>query len=335
MKTFNIAILGATGMVGREMLKVLAMQDLPIGSLKAFASPKNAGISLPFGEGKVVVEALERDSFKGVDLVLGAVNADLARKYAPAIAQSGAIFIDNSSAFRLKQDVPLVIPQINSEDAFHHRGIIANPNCSTIIALTAVAALNRISPIRSMVVSTYQAVSGAGAGGLSELNRQMHDYAFGKPLRASVFAHPIAANVIAQIGSDCGNGYTSEEMKMQNEARKILHAPDLNISCTCVRVPVPRCHSISVMLVTERRIDVSEARAALSSAPGCRVIDDLDRNLCPMPIHASDQDLVLVGRIRADLTNANGLCLWCCADQLRKGAATNAVQIAALLAPTL
>ena len=267
-----------------------------------------------------------------MDIVLGAAQADLARKMAPAIVKSGAVFVDNSSAFRMCDDVPLIVPEINPEDVRKHHGIISNPNCSTIITLTAVAALNRLSPIRTMVASTYQAVSGAGAGGLAELEKQVRDYAAGQPLTASTFPYQIAFNVIPQIGSDSGNGYTSEEMKMQNEGRKIMHLPELKVTCTCVRVPVLRSHSISVTLVTDRKISVDEARAAIAAAPGCRLVDDLDAKAYPMPLDTSDQDIVFVGRIRDDLTNENGLSLWCCGDQIRKGAATNAIQIAELLA---
>ena len=263
--------------------------------------------------------------------MLGAAQADLARKFAPAIVRSGAVFIDNSSAFRMNGEVPLVVPEINPDDARKHRGIIANPNCSTIITLTAIAALNRISPIRTLVASTYQAVSGAGAAGLMELEEQVRDYAAGKPLSANAFPYQIAFNALPQIGSDSGNGYTTEEMKMQNEGRKILHLPELRATCTCVRVPVLRSHSISATIVTERKISVAEARAAIANAPGCKLVDDLDAKQYPMPLATSDQDLVQVGRIREDLTNENGLALFCCGDQIRKGAATNAVQIAELL----
>ena len=331
MKKYNVAILGATGAVGREMLKVLEERRFPINTLKALASARSAGTRLPFCGGEVVVEEATEHSFEGMDIVLGAAQADLARKMAPAIVKSGAVFVDNSSAFRMCDDVPLIVPEINPEDAKKHHGIISNPNCSTIITLTAVAALSRLSPIRTMVASTYQAVSGAGAGGLAELEQQVRDYAAGQPLTVSTFPYQIAFNVIPQIGSDSGNGYTSEEMKMQNEGRKIMHLPDLKVTCTCVRVPVLRSHSISVTLVTDRKISVDEARAAIAAAPGCRLVDDLDAKAYPMPLDTSDQDIVFVGRIRDDLTNENGLSLWCCGDQIRKGAATNAIQIAELL----
>lgn len=331
MKQYHIAVLGATGAVGREMLKILLERRFPIASLRALASARSAGTRIPFGSDEIPVEEATDASFAGADIVLGAAQADLARKFAPAIVRSGAVFIDNSSAFRMNGEVPLVVPEINPDDVRKHRGIIANPNCSTIITLTAIAALNRISPIRTLVASTYQAVSGAGAAGLMELEEQVRDYAAGKPLSANAFPYQIAFNALPQIGSDSGNGYTTEEMKMQNEGRKILHLPELRATCTCVRVPVLRSHSISATIVTERKISVAEARAAIANAPGCKLVDDLDAKQYPMPLATSDQDLVQVGRIREDLTNENGLALFCCGDQIRKGAATNAVQIAELL----
>ena len=331
MKNVNVAILGATGAVGREMLKVLWERKFPIKSLKALASARSAGKKLPFGDGEIVVEEATEQSFEGMDIVLGAAQNPLAKQFAPAIVKAGAVFVDNSSAFRMDDSVPLVVPEINPQDVKNHKGIISNPNCSTIITLTAVSALNRLSPIRAMVASTYQAVSGAGAGGLAELEQQVRDYAAGKPMEAKVFPWQIAFNVIPQIGGDTGNGYTSEEMKMQNEGRKIMHLPDLRVTCTCVRVPVLRSHSISVTLRTERKISVEEARAAIAAAPGCRLVDDLENKSYPMPLDTSDQDIVFVGRIRDDLTDEKGLSLWCCGDQIRKGAATNAIQIAELL----
>ena len=331
MNKVNVAILGATGAVGREMLKVLQERHFPINQLKALASARSAGMKLPFGDGEVVVEEATENSFEGMDIVLGAAQNPLAKQFAPAIVKAGAVFVDNSSAFRMSDEVPLVVPEINPEDVKKHKGIIANPNCSTIITLTAVAALNRVSPIQTMVASTYQAVSGAGAGGLAELEQQVKDYAAGNELTAKVFPWQIAFNVIPQIGGDTGNGYTTEEMKMQNEGRKIMHLPELKVSCTCVRVPVLRSHSISVTLRTERKISVEEARAAIAAAPGCRLVDDLDNKVYPMPLDTSDQDIVFVGRIREDLTDDKGLSLWCCGDQIRKGAATNAIQIAELL----
>ena len=331
MKKVNIAVLGATGAVGREMLKVLQERQFPINRIKALASARSAGKELPFGDGTLVVEEATERSFEGMDIVLGAASNELAKQLAPAIVKAGAVFVDNSSAFRMDPEVPLVVPEINPDDVKLHKGVISNPNCSTIITLTAVAALNRISPIQSMVASTYQAVSGAGAGGLIELEQQVADHTAGRKSEPSVFPYQIAFNLIPQIGGDSGNGYTSEEMKLHNEGRKILHLPEMNVTCTCVRVPVFRSHSISVTVRTERKISVEEARAAIAQAPGCRLVDDLNAKIYPMPLDTSDQDIVFVGRIRDDLTCENGLSLWCCGDQIRKGAATNAIQIAELL----
>lgn len=330
MKELRIAILGATGAVGREMMKLLEEYGLPVSELRLLCSERSAGKTLPFRGEEITLRAADENSFEGLDFVLGAVESDMSRRFAPAIVKSGAVYIDNSSAFRLEEGVPLVVPEINGADAFTHRGIIANPNCSSIITLLAVAALARLSPIRSMVACTYQAVSGAGAAGLQELEQQLADRAAGRELHRSVFPAQIACNVIPFIGRELPNGYTDEEMKMQNEGRKILHLPELRVSCTCVRVPVLRSHSISVTVRTERKISPEEARAAIASFPGCAVAEDLEGRDYPTPLDSSDQDAVWVGRIREDLTG-DGLNLWCCGDQLRKGAAANAVQILRLL----
>ena len=327
MKTYNVAILGATGAVGREMYKVLMERKFPIGQLKLLASARSAGKVL---NGHTVEEATE-DSFRGMDIVLGAASNDLARRMAPHIKAAGAVFVDNSSAFRLLDDVPLVVPEINPEDAKKHNGIIANPNCSTIISMVAVNALRELSPIEAITASTYQAVSGAGAGGLAELEAQARAYAAGEAMNVETFPYQILFNLIPQIGSPCENGYTTEEMKMQNEGRKILHLPEMKVTCTCVRVPVLRSHSISLSVRTKEKISVDAAREAIAKARGCKLVDDLANKQYPMPLDTSDQDLVYVGRIRDDLTDERALALWCAGDQIRKGAATNAVQIAELL----
>ncbi len=331
MKTYTVAILGATGAVGQEMRKLLEERNFPVGTLKLLASARSAGKEVLFRGEPVVIEEARDEAFQGVDIVLGAAENDIAMQFAPAIKAAGAVFVDNSSAFRLDPTVPLVIPEVNGEDAKHHNGIISNPNCSTIITLTAVAALNRLSPIQTMVASTYQAVSGAGVAGISELHQQVSDLEAGKEAQVKTFAHQIAFNLIPQIGGEQFEGYTSEEMKLQNEGRKILHLPEMKVSCTCVRVPVVRSHSISATMTFQNSITVEEARAAIAAAPGCKLVDDLKQNQYPMPLDTSDQDLVWVGRIRPDLTNPGGITLWCCGDQVRKGAATNAVQIAELL----
>ena len=329
-KLYRVGILGATGAVGREMMKILAERNFPLRELRLLASARSAGTQLTFGDRMLTVQEAADDAFDGLDIVLGAAQNAVAKRFAPSIAAAGAVFIDNSSAFRMDPSVPLVIPEINPDDVQSHHGIIANPNCSTIITLTAVNALNRLSPIVSMIASTYQAVSGAGTGGPLELEREVTDLANGRPVQPSVFPYQIAYNVIPQIGSADIEGYTTEEMKMQNEGRKILHLPQLKVSCTCVRVPVMRSHSISVLVRTREPITVEQARMAIDSAPGCRLVDDLENKQYPMPLDTSEQDIVCVGRIRPDLTG-DGINLWCCGDQVRKGAATNAVQIAELL----
>ena len=327
MKKYNVAILGATGAVGQEMLKVLEEYDIPVGKLLPLASAKSAGDTVRFKGEDVKIEEAREESFEGMDFVLGAVKNPMSRRFAPAIVKSGAVYIDNSSAFRMDPDVPLVVPEINGEDAFSNKGIIANPNCSSIITLMAVAALAKLSPIKSMIACTYQAVSGAGQAGLVELESQMLALAEGKAVEPKVFPAQIAMNVIPHIGDELDNLYTDEEMKMQNEGRRILHAPELAVTCTCVRVPVMRSHSISVTLRTERKISVEEAKDAIRAFPGVRLIDDYQGRNYPTPLDTSNQDLVWVGRVREDLTDANGLTLWCCGDQIRKGAAANAVQI--------
>ena len=331
MKLYTVAVLGATGAVGQEMMKILEERNFPVGKLIPLASARSAGKTLKFkGEDVTIQEACDT-AFEGVDIVLGAAENDIAQKFAPAIVKAGAVFVDNSSAFRLDPNVPLIVPEINPEDVSWHKGIISNPNCSTIITVTAVNALNQLSPIKAMTASTYQAVSGAGAGGPIELMNEVEALREGKTYEPKVFSHQIAYNLIPQIGGEQFEGYTSEEMKMQNEGRKIMHLPELKVSCTCVRVPVVRSHSISVSLHFDNKITVAEAREVLKRAPGVKLVDDLAKKEYPMPLDTSDQDIVFVGRIRPDLTDDNGLCLWCCGDQVRKGAATNAIQIAELL----
>ena len=331
MKLYTVAVLGATGAVGQEMIKILQERNFPVGKLLPLASARSAGKTLKFKGEDVTIEEARDEAFQGVDIVLGAAENDIAKRFAPAIVKAGAVFVDNSSAFRLDPKVPLIVPEINPEDVKNHQGIISNPNCSTIITVTAVNALNNISPIRTMTASTYQAVSGAGAGGPIELMNEVEAIREGKTYEPKVFSHQIAYNLIPQIGGEQFEGYTSEEMKMQNEGRKIMHLPELKVSCTCVRVPVVRSHSISVSLHFDKHISVQEAREVIAKAPGCRLVDDLANRQYPMPLDTSDQDIVFVGRIRPDLTDDNGLCLWCCGDQVRKGAATNAIQIAELL----
>ena len=331
MKTYTVAILGATGAVGQEMIRVLQERNFPVGKLIPLASKRSAGKTLKFrGEDITIQEACDT-AFEGVDIVLGAAENDIAKQFAPAIVASGAVFVDKSSAFRMDPKVPLIIPEVNPQDVAWHNGIISNPNCSTIITLTAVNALNSIAPIRTMTASTYQAVSGAGAGGPIELMGEVEALAKGETYEPKIFPYQIAFNLIPQIGGESFEGYTSEEMKMQNEGRKIMHLPELKVSCTCVRVPVVRSHSISVSCHFDVPVTVEQVRQVIAKAPGVKLVDDLGAKQYPMPLDTSDQDIVFVGRIRPDLTDDNGVCLWCCGDQVRKGAATNAIQIAELL----
>ena len=331
MKLYNVGILGATGAVGQEMMKILLERKFPVGELRPIASARSAGSEIDFGGRKCTIVEASDDAFEGLDIVLGAAENDIAERFAPAIVKAGAVFVDNSSAFRLDPKVPLVIPEINPEDVKWHSGIISNPNCTTIVTLVAINALAKESPIETIIASSYQAVSGAGKNGIDELHDEVAALAEGKPVEPKVFQYQIAYNVIPQIGGEAFEGYTSEEMKMQNEGRKIMHLPELKVSCTCVRVPVVRSHSVSIVVRTKEKISVERARELIAAAPGCWLVDDLANKRYPMPLETSDQDLVFVGRIRDDLTSDNGLNIWCCGDQVRKGAATNAVQIAQLL----
>lgn len=315
----KVGIVGATGAVGRQMIACLEERNISIEELRLFASEKSKGTKLPFRDTKVEVRIVEDGCFDGLDYVLGAVSNALSKQYRPMIEKAGAVYIDNSSAFRMEEDVPLVIPEINGEDALQHHGTIANPNCSTIITLMAIAPINDLSKITSIQACTFQAVSGAGKQGIEELENEIQ----GNQKEAKVFPAQIAYNVIADIGTMLDNGYTTEEMKMQNEGRKILHLPNLKVTCTCVRVPVYRSHSISASIVTEQQISIEDAKNAIRQFDG----DVLCEDTIPMPLDTSDQDLVYVGRIRRDLVNDNGLVVWCCGDQIRKGAATNAVEI--------
>lgn len=326
MRKLKLAILGATGAVGREMLRLVEEYEIPVERLLLLAGEKSAGTFLEFRGEALRVQAARDESFEGLDYVLGAAEPEIARRFVPAIRRAGAVLIDNSSAFRLDPEVPLVVPEINGADAKKHRGLIANPNCSTVITLMAVAAIHALSPIESMVVSTYQAVSGAGTRGLLALDEELRVALRGEYPSSGVFPAPIAMNVIPHIGSRLENGYTDEEMKLQNESRRILHSPALRVSCTCVRVPVQRSHSISVNLFTREALELQAVEDALRRFPGVALGGNGVRDF-PTPLDAAGDDLVRVGRLRRDLTRENGLSLWCCGDQLRKGAAANALQI--------
>jgi len=328
MSKLTVAILGATGEVGKEMLNSLLERKIPIKELKLFASARSAGQKVQFGDQQLTIETLTTDCFEGIDVVLCALDDDIAKIYLPEAKKQGCLIIDNSSIYRLDDTVPLVVPEVNPSDIFNHQGIIANPNCSTIIALVAIAKLHKVAHINSMIVSTYQAVSGAGKLGIDELENQVADLAEGKPVTPKVFPYQIAYNLIPQIGGFNAEGHSSEEMKLQNEGRKILHHPDLDVTCTCVRVPVIRSHSEAITLFLEKDLSVEEARDIVSQTDGIKLVDDLDHQGYPMPLDTSNQDLVYVGRIRkSKVGNQQVLTLWCCGDQVRKGAATNAVQI--------
>lgn len=332
MNRKKVAILGATGAVGQEMLKAMVDKQLAIDIIQ-LASKNSEGRIIEYSEKKWIIQEATSDSFKGVDYVLGAVSNELAIKFAPIIKQNSAIFIDNSSAFRMQTEVPLIIPEINATDVQWHNGVIANPNCSTIITLMAVYGLHQVNPIKRMIVSTYQAVSGAGKQGIDEL---LNQEAGNKQSDLSVFDYPIFHNLIPKIGQSTETGSTSEELKMLNESIKILHHENLLVSCTCVRVPVIRCHSVSVNLEFQQPLSASEAKVILQKTSGVALLDDLNNNIYPMPFNTSEQDIIHVGRVRNDasIEDNKGLILWACGDQLRKGAATNAVQILELLLKT-
>ena len=332
MKALKVGILGATGAVGEQMRIVLAERKFPIAELRLFGSARSAGTEVEFDGKMVKVEEATPEAFEGLDLLLGAADNDVAKKFLPDAAKKGIVVVDNSSAFRLDPEVPLVIPEVNPEDVKWSKGLIANPNCATIIAFTAVAALHRKARLRRMVASTYQAVSGAGRGGMEDLEEEVKT---GRPVLRT-FPYPIAYNLIPQIGGFNDLGYTSEEMKLQNEGRKMLHDDTFLVSCTCVRVPIMRSHSEALTLEFEKEISPEEAREILQNAPGVKLWDDPAEKHYPMPMLTSDQDLVYVGRIRRDLAATKDaynrlLSLFCCADQIRKGAATNAIQIAEIV----
>lgn len=339
MKQYTVAILGATGAVGTQMLQCLDEQNFPVGELKLLASARSAGkvVSTPWGD--VTIEEARPEAFDGCDIVLGAAEDDVARALLPEAVKRGAVAVDNSHAFRLDPDVPLVVPEINGADVLNHKGIISNPNCATIIGLVPTWPLHQLAGVTRMIVSTYQAASGAGVPGMRELEAQIGALGRGEKIpEPQAFAAQLVSNLIPQIGGEKFEGYTSEEMKMQNEGRKIMHLPELRVNCTCVRVPVMRSHSESITLEFEREITLEQAREALAAAPGVKLVDDLEapsaHDRWPMPIDTSDQDLIWVGRIRRDISNPDalrGITFWCCGDQIRKGAATNAVQIAKLL----
>jgi len=331
----NVALVGATGLVGRLTLSILEARDFPVGRLRLFASPRSAGKRLRFQGDEVPIEAIGDDAFEGCDLVFLSVETPLARQLAPRAVAAGAVVIDDSSAHRLEPDVPLVVPEVNAADLARHRGIIAGPNCSTAQLVVALNPLHRVNPIQRVIVDTYQAVSGTGQAALEELRVQERQVQQGEPPTARVYPHPIVQNLFPHVDSFRDDGYTREEWKMVQETRKILHRPELRMSATCVRVPVPIGHSEAVHVELERAMSPEEARELLAQAPGVRVVDDPTHNVYPMPKDAAGRDEVLVGRIRADQSHPRGLAFWVVGDNLRKGAALNAVQIAEALLPSL
>ena len=330
MRTYHVAIVGATGAVGTEFLQLLESREFPLASLRLLASERSAGRSLVFRGRPHAVELLTADSFKGIDIALFSAGGSRSREFAAAAVQAGALVIDNSSAFRMDPDVPLVIPEINPEDIAWNKGIIANPNCSTIVMLMAVAPLRQLAPVRRIVASTYQAASGAGALAMQELVEQTNDVLRDRPLQRRVFPHPIAFNLFSHNTKIDDTGYNEEERKMIYESRKILHDPHLKITATCIRVPVVRAHSESVNIEFEagHRPALEAIRSALNHFPGVRVVDNREENHFPMPIEASGQDDVLVGRLRYDLSNDDAIDLFLSGDQILKGAALNGLQIA-------
>lgn len=324
-----IAIVGASGAVGQELLAVLEQRQFPLSELRLFGSERSAGTKYLFRGKEHTVQLLRHDdAFKGVDIAFVSVGAGVSRAYAEDITRFGAIMIDNSSAFRMDADVPLVVPEVNAADALNRpRNIIANPNCTTIQMVVALQAIERLSHIRRVHVATYQAASGAGAQAMKELENQYRQVLNGDEVTVNKFAYQLAYNLIPHIDVFTDNGYTKEEMKMFNETRKIMHS-DVKVSATCVRVPSLRAHSESIWIETERPVSVEEAKEAFATSQGCVLMDDPENKIYPMPLFLSGKDDVFIGRIRKDLTDENGLSFWCVSDQIRKGAALNAVQIA-------
>jgi aspartate-semialdehyde dehydrogenase len=325
---YRVAILGATGAVGTELLELLASRNFPLAELKLLASPRSAGTTVEFRGEKLTVAAVDDRSFDGIDIVLASAGGSTSRALAPQAAAAGALVIDNSSAFRMQTDVPLVVPEVNPEAIATHRGIIANPNCTTILMCVAVYPLHKIRPIRRIIAATYQSASGAGARAMEEVRQQAIAILNDRTPPTESFPYPLAFNLFPHNTPINADGYCEEEMKMVNETRKIFNAPEIRVSATCIRVPVLRAHSEALNLEFDAPFPVADARAAISSAPGVQLVEDWEKNYFPMPIDASGKDDVLVGRIRQDLSHANGLELWLCGDQIRKGAALNAVQIA-------
>jgi aspartate-semialdehyde dehydrogenase len=327
----QVAIVGASGAVGVEMIHTLERRSFPVEQLRLLASSRSAGKELSFKGKRLVVEELTQESFKGVDIALFSAGGGISKTYAPMAVEAGAVVVDNSSAFRMDPQVPLVVPEINPQDAKQHQGIIANPNCTTAITLMALYPLHQAFGVQRVLASTYQAVSGTGAQAILELEDQVRRLGNGQEIKPEVYPHQIAFNVLPHVDSFLESGYTREEMKLENEGQKIMHHPSFKASVTCVRVPVYRAHSIAISASFERPVDLQRAREVLSAAPGLEVVDDPANQQYPLPLNASGRDACQVGRLRHDCALDNGLCFWVSGDQLLKGAALNAVQIAELL----
>ena len=327
----HVAVVGATGAVGIEMIKTLEKRQFPVGKLTLLASARSVGKKLKFNGQDVTVTELTKDSFAGIDIALFSAGGSISKEFAPIAAKAGCVVIDNSSAFRMDDTVPLVVPEINAADVKNHRGIIANPNCTTAITLIALYPLHQAFGVKRIFASSYQAVSGTGAKAIEELERQVGEVVAGKPVTKEVYPHQIAFNVLPHVDSFLPSGYTKEEMKMENEGRKIMHHPSFRASVTCVRVPVYRAHSIAVSAEFEKPVTVEAARAVLLKAPGLDVVDNPENQEYPLPLYVAEKYNCEVGRLRMDCALDNGLCFWVAGDQLLKGAALNAVQIAEVL----
>ena len=330
-KRYHVAIVGATGAVGEELLRVLERRAFPVERLLPLCSERSAGKSISFRGERIAAQQLCPTSFKGIDLAFFSAGGNISREYGPIARDAGAVVIDNSSVFRMEPDVPLVIPEINGDDVRQHRGLIANPNCTTAVALMALYPLHRAFGVKRVIAASYQAVSGSGARAIQELRSQIQAAAENQSPVADVYPHPIAFNVLPHVDSFLSNGYTKEEMKMQNEGRRIMHLPDFRASVTCVRVPVYRAHSVAVSAEFERPVSVEQAHEVLAKAPGLELVDEPQNNRYPMPLFTAGKDNCEVGRVRRDCAFENGLSFWVPGDQLLKGAALNAVQIAELL----
>ncbi|MPZ50457.1 MAG: aspartate-semialdehyde dehydrogenase [Dehalococcoidia bacterium] len=327
-KSYNVAVVGATGIVGQELLRILTTRPFPLRSLRLIASPRSAGKKINFGEDQIEVEALTHGCFEGCDIVFNAIPDDVSKEYSPSAVKAGAVVIDKTGAWRMDPDVPLVVPEINPQDVEKHKGIIATPNCATTPVVMALWPVHKINPVKRIVAATYQSVSGTGGPAVDELEAMTRRVQAGEAAEPKVYPHPIAFNLIPEIGSWKDENYTSEEMKLVNETRKILHDPNIAITATCVRVPVFISHSAAVFAELSRPMSAAEFTQALQGAPGVVVQDDPKAGVYPQPLAAAGQDPVYVGRIRRDISHPNGIAFWTVGDNLRKGAALNALQIA-------